>query len=98
MNLLHNKALVANKEVRNLEFQEATDNLIAGKEIVVELFQSVAGQLLLEYLLAVADRVKDDYFEKTTTDKFDKKYLQGQLQSIDDIVGLVYFIKSFKKI
>lgn len=62
------------------------------------MFQSVAGQLLLEYLLASADRYKDDFFEKENTIETDKRYLQGQLNVIDDIVGLVNFMDSFKVI
>jgi hypothetical protein len=61
-----------------------------------ELFQSAAGQLLLEYLLASSDRIKDDFFEKADTTEVDKAYLRGQLQVYDDIVGLVNFMNAFK--
>lgn len=56
----------------------------------------MAGQILLEYLLAMGDRYKDEFFDKQEAIDIDKAYLRGQLSIIDDIVGLVAFIKSFK--
>lgn len=56
----------------------------------------MAGQILLEYLLAMGDRYKDEFFDKQEATDIDKAYLRGQLSIIDDIVGLVAFIKSFK--
>lgn len=97
MNLLHSKAIIANKEVRNLELDQALPQLMHSKEAIKELFQSVAGQFLLEYLLATADRIRDDFMEKETSTDIDKAYLRGQLQVINDIVGLVAFMNSFKE-
>lgn len=96
MNLMHSKALVGNKEIRNLELDQALPNLMGAKVIILEMFQSAAGQLLVEYLLALADRNKDDFFEKQDATEIDKAYLRGQLQVIDDIAGLAHFIKAFK--
>jgi hypothetical protein len=47
--------------------------------------------------LAQADRYKDDYFEKPETTEVDKAFLRGQLHVIDDVVGLVSFMKMFKE-
>lgn len=57
----------------------------------------MAGQLLVEYLLAQADRYKDDFFEKQEATEIDKAYLRGQLQIIDDLIGLPAFIKAFRE-
>jgi len=46
--------------------------------------------------LALADREKDGFFEQKNTTEVDKAYLRGQLQMIDEIVGLVAFMKAFK--
>ena len=96
MNLMHSQALEGNNQVRNLELDQALQNLMSGKIILLELFQLPAGQLLAEYLLATGDRLKDDFFEKQDATELDKAYLRGQLQVLGDIIGLPAFIKSFK--
>ena len=58
----------------------------------------MAGQILLEYLLARADLLRDDYLEKEDSTKLDKAKLQGQLSEIGEIVGLVAFMENFKEL
>jgi hypothetical protein len=62
------------------------------------MFQSGAGQILLEYLLARADLLRDEYLEKEDSTDRDRAKLQGQLSEIDEIVGLVAFMDSFKEL
>lgn len=63
---------------------------------MLELFQSAGGQLLLEYLLAASDLYKDKFFEGTTSTPEDLKFLQGQLNVLEDIIGLPAFVRSFR--
>jgi hypothetical protein len=55
---------------------------------------------LAEYLLALADQKKDDFFYKqyTTIEAEAKAKIElgGELQMIDELLGIPYFIKSFK--
>ena len=96
MNLLHSKALIGNKQVRNLESDVALENLVAAKVIMLELFQSPAGQLLVEYLVAMADLYKDQFFDPEHKPPINKDYLQGQLNVIDDLIGLPLILKQYK--
>jgi hypothetical protein len=50
----------------------------------------------VEYLLAQADLMKDNFFESSTNSEVEKAYLRGQLQVFDDIIGLVSFMNAFK--
>lgn len=97
MNLLHSQALIGNNQVRNLEPDKALENLVTAKVIVLELFQSPAGQLLVEYLLGLADLYKDNFFDPTKQEKANKDYLMGQLNVLEDILNLPQILKSVKK-
>lgn len=46
----------------------------------------------------MADRYKDEFFEAEKTGDVEKAFLRGQLNVIDDIVGLAAFIKAFKEL
>lgn len=52
--------------------------------------------MVLEYLLALADRNKDEFFEKKELTESDRRYYQGKLEMIDEIVGLGSFLKHYK--
>ena len=64
------------------------------------MFRSVAGQLLLEYLVALADRYKDDYFSKSVdaVKIGDLEFLKGQLALIEEIAALPRDLKMYKPI
>jgi len=97
MNLAHSQALEVNSQVRNLDSQVALDNLMQARVIILELYQSAAGQLLVEYLLALMDRVKDDFFDsKEGITDYGKGYLKGQLDAYNEVVGIGYIVKNFK--
>jgi hypothetical protein len=72
----------------------AAKQLVGARIAIKELFQSAAGQVLLEYLLARADLLKDEFFEKSG----DVEVLKAHLQELDEIVGIVAFMDSFKEL
>ena len=97
MNLMQTKALEVNPNVRNLESAEALDNLMSARVVILELFQSPAGQLLVEYLLALADRSKDDFFDsKDGITDYAKGYLKGQLDTLAEVVDVGLIVKRYK--
>lgn len=65
------------------------------------MFQSVPGQLLIEYLLAMADLYKDEFFDKEFTDPQEalaaKQYLAGRLNVLDEVIGIPMIVKQYKK-
>jgi hypothetical protein len=54
----------------------------------------VGGQLILEYLLARADLLKDEFFEKGGS----SDVVKAKLDEIDEIIGIVHFMDSFKEL
>lgn len=97
MNLMHSQALEVNQQIRNLDSQEALDNLMQARILILELYQSAPGQLLVEYLLALADRYKDDFFDsKDNINDYSKGYLKGQLDTLNEIIGVGYIVKHYK--
>lgn len=96
MNLMHSKALEANKLVRNLELDEALRNLMEHRPLLLEQFQQEHYRVVLEYLLALSDRIKDDFFAKKDTNEVEKAFITGKLEMIDELVGLGSFLKSYK--
>lgn len=46
----------------------------------------------------MADRYKDDFFDKAEASDIDKAFLRGQLSIIDDVIGLPAFIKAFREL
>jgi len=53
--------------------------------------------LLVEYHLALADRFKDDFLDtlKTCSD-YERGKLEGQLQMIDEFIGIPLVIKQYE--
>lgn len=52
--------------------------------------------MLLEYLLARADLIKDEYFDKKECTEEDRRELKGKLSELGELIGLVAFMDSFK--
>ena len=63
---------------------------------MLELFQSPAGQLLAEYLVARHDLNIDSFLEKSGTTEVDTAFLKGQTDVLQDILGLPYILKMYK--
>lgn len=95
MNLLRSLALTANPQCRDLDSEQALQNLMGAKVIILEMFQSVPGQLLLEYLVAMAEVNKDQFFDSKNKKDEDLPRLEGYLDSATEIVGLVDFLKRY---
>ena len=52
---------------------------------------------MVEYLLALADRVKDDFFDsKDGITDYSKGYLKGQLDTLSEVVDVGMIVKRYK--
>ena len=52
---------------------------------------------MVEYLLALADRVKDDFFDsKEGITEYSKGYLKGQLDTLSDVIDVGMIVKRYK--
>lgn len=78
-----------NRLVEEREGQEAFQRLIRNKAGILQLFQSEAGKVLIEYLLSEKNSALDDIiYVPSETSQHRISRLQGKIQMIDAILGL----------